>query len=555
MKKIRLPLLRYPVAAFAGRGLRGLIAGCALALLPLTAQCVIPQPQTMVREEGSFTLTPDTTVVVASAQLGDIGRYLSGLLSPATGMSLKTKSSRSIRSNAITLRLDASLGELGEEGYRLRAGPDGVVITAGTPAGVFYGVQTFRQLLPDEIESPRKVDAVAWTIPAVRIEDQPRFRWRGFLLDPARHFRTKGELERYIDLIAMQKFNVLQLHLTDNEGWRVQIDRYPKLTEVGARVPDYSGNRGEGWFYTKKDLRDIVKYAASRYVMVVPEFETPGHSAALTASYPELSCSGQPVMDGQPVRELCVNRAGTFDFVRNVIDELLPLFPSPYFHVGADEVTGGTWRACESCRQDMAALMSTPLPADVVVSPANVMPYDPETGLGVGGPLQPDIARLQGEYVRKIDEYLSSKGRRMVAWDEILDGGLKRDSRAMIMVWRGAPAITAATSSNRDVVVALYPEWYLDIPNVSLQRTYDYEPIPAGLPADQEKRVIGVQACMWGEVSTSLDAVDEHSFPRLPAVAEIAWSTRSNRNFQNFSGRLPSLLRRLDLLGVKHGAP
>jgi hexosaminidase len=520
---------------------------CATSSLAQTPQIsIIPRPYKVARAEGSFTLTPKTFVVVTSSRLKGIGQYLSDLLTPATGMRLAVRSSRPSQSQAILLQLDKTRKELGDEGYTLKSTPKELVITAAKPAGVFYGVQTLRQLLPVEIENTQKIDTVAWTVPCVSIEDRPRFQWRGYLLDPARHFLSKDDLKRSIDLMALQKLNILHLHLTDDEGWRLAIRRYPKLTEVAARRPDYSGNRGVDWFYSQADIKEIVAYAASRFVTVVPEIEMPGHSIAITTAYPELSC------DRKPATELCIVQESTFQFMCNVLDEVIELFPSPYIHIGADETMAKPWRSCSTCQQQMEKLLKTPLPADVTAVRLNVVPYvnDPEHGAGL--PFYEDIARLQGEFIRRIDHYLASKGRRMVGWDEILEGGLQNNSSAIVMAWRTTEAISVAAGAKRDGIVAMYPPYYLDIP-ASLQATYEYETIPPKLPTRQEKYVLGIQGNLWGEVSTTRDARDLYSFPRLSAIAEIGWTPPEKRNFDDFSTRLVPLLRRFDLMGVHYG--
>jgi hexosaminidase len=509
---------------------------------------VIPKPEKIVVSEGSFTLTPETVVVVTSGPLKQVGQYLSDLLAPATGMNLSVKSSRPVESKAIVLKLDPSREDLGSEGYTLNSTPQEVLITAGKPAGVFYGVQTLRQLLAPEIESAHKTDTVTWSVPCVSIQDRPRFQWRGYLLDPARHFLTKGELKRSIDLLAMQKLNVLQLHLSDDEGWRLAIRKYPKLTEVGSKLPDYSGDKGEGWFYSQADIKELVAYAASRYVTIVPEIEMPGHSKAITTAYPELSC------DGKPATELCIVKESTFEFVRNVLDEVVKLFPSPYIHIGADETMPNTWRSCPPCKQQMEKLLKTPLPADVTAVRLNVVPYVTDPAHGAGVPFQEDIARMQGEFIRRIDDHLASKGRRMVGWDEIVEGGLKNNSPAIVMAWRTQEAIAVAAGSNRAGVVAMYPPYYLDVPG-TLQATYEYQPVPSKVLPTQKKYVLGVQGNLWGDVSFTRESLDQHSFPRLTAISETGWSLPENRNFADFQARLGPFLKRLDAMGVGNSKP
>ena len=533
--------------------LRTVLASLSLALLFCATASpakspeisIIPKPYKLERADGSFTFTSNTLVVVTSPQLKDIGQYLSDLLRPATGMTLAVRNSRpSQSSKTVVLQVDKTRKDLGDEGYTLKSTPGEVVVTAAKPAGVFYGVQTLRQLLPVEIENTHTTGGIAWAIPCGSIEDWPRFRWRGYLLDPTRHFLTPDEIKRSIDLMAFQKLNILQLHLSDDEGWRIAIPKYPKLTEVGAKLPDFSGKTGEGWFYSQADIKHLVDYAASRYVTIVPEIEMPGHSKAITTAYPELSC------DGKPATELCIVQENTFEFARNVLNEVMKLFPSPYIHIGADETNPKTWRSCVPCRQRMETLLKTPLPADVTAVRLNVVPYVDDPAHGAGMPFHEDIARLQGEFIRRIDRLLASKGRRMVGWDEILEDGLKNDSSAIVMAWRTQKAISVAAGKRRGGIVAMYPNYYLDN-HTSMQATYNYPTMPPNLPAEQEKYVLGIQGNLWGEVSTTRELRDQYSFPRLSAIAEIGWSSSENRNFDDFSLRLTPFLQRLALMGIQ----
>ena len=505
---------------------------------------VIPLPRVIRPATGTFTLTPQTQIFVKSPELTDVARYLSDMLAPATGMQLAVGPLPSTASRGIVLALDKNRSDLGQEGYALNCTPEALTLTAAMPAGVFYGVQTLRQLLPIQIESRQPVANITWTVPCVTIEDQPRFQWRGYLLDPARHFRTKQDLKHMIDLLAMQKLNVMQLHLTDDQGWRIEIKKYPKLTEIGARLADCSGKKGDTWFYRQDDIRELVAYAASRFVTLVPEIEMPGHSGAATTAYPELACGGTPSS------ALCVAQEHTFEFASAVLDEVLALFPSPYIHIGADEVSPARWRACPQCKPLMDKLAQTALPADVT-------PFRLPPNAAAGVPFQADIARLQGEFIRRIDHYLTSKGRRMIGWDEIMEGGLQADSRALAMAWRGARAILGAAGQNHDVIVALHPDLYLDNAT-NLEQTYAFEPVPTDMPPGQETHVLGLQGNMWGENTSSIQRVEQQSFPRLCAIAETAWSSRSNRNFPNFVSRLVPFKARLMLLGVNGtatGAP
>jgi hexosaminidase len=528
------------VKEVSGRlSLRAFLLVCLLPLACSAEVSIIPKPNQLELTPGAFELTARTVIVVSDSQLKPIGNYLNELIKPVAGFSLKTKTSASSESSAIVLQLDSSKRDLGEEGYTLQSTAQSVTIVGAAPAGVFYGVQTLRQLLPEKIESKEKVEGTAWTVPGVRIQDSPRFKWRGYLIDPARHFRSKAEIKRFIDLMALHKLNTLHMHLTDDQGWRIEIKKYPQLTKTGSRIPDYSKKTGNDWYFSQKDMRDLLKYAADRYVTILPEIEMPGHSGAATASYPQLSC------DGKTVSEVCVSLESTFEFERNVLHEVMGLFPSQFIHIGGDEVQPDSWRACAACNQQLEKLNKEGLPSDV--TPVRVHLTEE-----AGRPYYEDTSRLQGDFIRRIDAYISSQGKRMIGWDELLEGGLKKDSTARIMIWRTGSAIAAATAQQREVVVSTYPDYYLDNKRIPLQRSYEYEPVPAELPADQEKYITGVQGNMWGEVSTSLERVDWYTFPRLSAIAETGWTNRGGRNFADFSRRLPSLLNRLSLMGVQY---
>jgi hexosaminidase len=325
------------------------------------------------------------------------------------------------------------------------------------------------------------------------------------------------------------------MHLCDDQGWRIEIKRYPKLTEVGAKVPDYSGKTGENWFYTQADIKEIVAYAADRNVTVVPEIEMPSHSTAATTSYPELSC------DGKPSVELCASKDSTYEFMANVLDEVVELFPSQFVHIGADEVQPDHWRACPSCKKRMDELVATKLPEGVeVFKIANP---------GFGVPPNQDIYRLQGEFVRRIDRHLAEKGKRMIGWDEIIEGGLDKKSQAAVMAWRNDDAIKGALACDRDVVASVCPNCYLDYA-IPLDVQYAVEPAPADLPEAKAKHVLGVQGNMWGERTPTQERVDQQTFPRLCAIAEIGWTPRSARDFKDFSARMERHAERLKAYGI-----
>lgn len=490
---------------------------------------IIPKPQKIEKGEGPFTLNEKTFISIkpSSSEMETIGHYLVDLLAPATGVKLPVKSSWFSRSNGIVLKLDASQKQLGDEGYILKCTSKEIIIIAAKPAGVFYGVQTLRQLLPVQIESWQKVDGVAWKVPCVSIEDQPRFRWRGMLLDPARHFLSKEFLRKYIDLLALHKLNRMHLHLTDDQGWRVEIMRYPNLTEVGARLPNFSGKKGDGWFYTQNDIKELVAYAASRYVVIIPEIEMPGHSGAAQDAFPEMLCT-------DPFRSsLCVGNDKTIEIMQGVLSEVVQLFPSPYIHIGGDECNKSGWKKCARCQARMKD---------------HSLKNEEE---------------LQSYFVRGIEKFLNANGKAMIGWDEILEGGLAPN--AVVQSWRGIEGGIAAARENHDVIMSPTSYCYFDYyqgpketepkaigGDLPLDKVYAYEPVPNELTQEQATHIMGVQGNIWGEYVATGDHAEYMSFPRGSALAEVGWSSRESRDFPDFSDRLSIFCKRLDLIGVNY---
>jgi hexosaminidase len=531
------------------------IGGLAVSAFPeaasqpsLASLPVVPKPVSMQSTEGkAFHLDSDVSVRTTGAVSPDCVASLTRAIKDATEIE-PTGTAANAQAKAIVLRLDPSVGKgrpewQAKEAYHLEVARNGsaIEIAASDEHGLFNGIQTLAQLAA-------KSDDGTWRVPSVKIEDYPRFQWRGYLLDTARHFRPKAEVLRYVDLLALHKLNLFHLHLTDDQGWRIEIKRYPKLTEVGAAVPDYTGGVGPGRFYTQDDIKEIVAYAAERHITVVPEIEMPGHSTAATTSYPELSCQGKPTC------ELCVSKESTFEFMTNVLDEVMPLFPSPFIHIGADEVRPEPWRACPSCKKRMDELATAKLPD-------GVKPFRIPVTTGAGRPFNEDIGRLQGEFIRRIDQHIAKKGKRMVGWDEILEGGLAKDSPSVAMVWRSAAAISAALEQGRDVVVCIHPPYYLDN-GTSLQVTYLLEPTEGLAPALLQKagkpgtgRVLGLQGNMWGEGTPTQQRVDQMTFPRLCALAEVGWSPVEARDFKDFITRMGVHVNRLAPYGIKFDLP
>ncbi|MGW3343959.1 beta-N-acetylhexosaminidase [Nonomuraea rubra] len=493
----------------------------------------IPAPSRLVPADGHFVLTAATRLT-ADAPLGRAAAWLREVLGPATGLPLPEGP------GGIELRLGEGLGP---EEYRLTVTTESVLIEAAAPAGAFYGAQTLRQLLdPAAFRAGRTGDRT-WSVPAVRIADAPRYAWRGCLIDVARHFLAKNDLLRYIDLLAAHKLNVLHLHLTDDQGWRLEIRKYPKLTEVGAwRRESPRGHvrhglldgRPHGGFYSQDDIREIVSYAADRFVTVVPEIDLPGHTQAAIAAYPELGNLSTPldVRTEWGVGENVINVSDeTIAFFLDVLEEVLELFPGEYVCVGGDEVPKTQWNDSLPAKERMR-----------------------ELGLR-------DAEELQSWLMRHFTDYLLARGRKPLGWDELLEGGLP--AGVTVAAWRGDRCAALAARAGHDVVVSPFAETYLDFRQAdgdqepvpigsvtSLGAVHAFDPVPAGLTDDERGRILGAQAALWTEHIDSPRLLDYMAFPRLAAFAEAVWSGR--RDFEDFLARLATHEKRLDALGVEY---
>lgn len=524
----------------------------ALDAQPAATPAIVPLPTTLTVGKGAFVLT-QTTAIVTDAASQRLGRQLASLLGPATGFDLPVRAGKASASG-IDLRLQPSLrAKLGDEGYRLNVTARGVAIRAAAPAGVFYGMQTLRQLLPVDTFREATTSGVSWRIPVVEIEDVPRFQWRGAHLDVSRHFLPKEFVKKYIDLLALHKLNRFHWHLTDDQGWRLQIARYPKLTSVaawrsetliGRDVDDprqsltrqFDGIR-YGGFYTQADAREIVAYAADRFVTVMPEIEMPGHSQAVVSAYPELGSTDEPVQPRTSwgVSPYLLNPTdATIQFMKNVLDEVLAIFPSPWIHVGGDEAVKTQWKNNPAIQARMQAL-----------------------GLK-------DENELQSWFVRQIGAYLTSKKRRLVGWDEILDGGLAEN--ATVMSWRGINGAVAAARAGHDAVLAPTSNTYFDYYQsrdttkeplaiggfLPLDRVYNWEPMPADIEPQFQQHILGVQGQLWTEYIATPKQAEYMAFPRLIALAEVAWTPTAQRRFDDFLRRLDTHLQRLAILDVNY---
>ena len=513
----------------------------ARAALP----AIIPAPVRMEAGSGEFTLKP-ATVIVADEAAGGVARRLVLDLAPALGWTPAVQGEAG--GAAIRLHVDGSLeSALGTEGYRLESTTENVEITAAAPAGLYYGTRTLMQLLPPAILRDAPMPGMNWTVPAVTIEDKPRFGWRGGHLDSGRYFMPKDFVLKYIDLLALHKQNTFHWHLTDDQGWRIEIKRYPRLTEIGAwrpetvvghakNKPNVFDGRPHGGFYTQDDIREVVAYAAERFVTVVPEIEMPGHAQAAIAAYPELGVPKKQigVSTNWGIHEDILNADdATVEFMQNVLAEVLELFPGRFIHVGGDEAPKKQWEQSESIQARIK-----------------------ELGLK-------DEHELQSWFIRQMDTWLDDHGRRLIGGDEIRAGGLAPG--AAVMSWRGEKGGIAAAKMRHDVVMAPYPFTYLDYYQddktseplaigglLPISKVYSYNPIPAELTAEEARHILGVQGQVWTEYISTPQHAEYMAFPRMAAIAEIGWTPQEQRNEADFMGRLKTHLARLDAIGVNY---
>ncbi|MEW6236875.1 MAG: beta-N-acetylhexosaminidase [Candidatus Omnitrophota bacterium] len=500
---------------------------------------IIPQPMSLKKTGGAFTLDRNAVIQLDSSgeDIAAIGGWLGEWLSNALGSEIPVLAANAVPANAkrIVLSIEEKNEPLGEEGYELTVSTQTILLRANRPAGLFYAVQTLRQLLPPSFEKSGAA-AASCAIPGVEIEDRPQYRWRGALLDCARHFMTKDFLLRYIDLLAYHKLNVFHLHLTDDQGWRIEIEKHPKLMEVGAYRME--GNERYGGYYSKKDLREIIAYAQARFITVIPEFEMPGHASAAIASYPELACDGQSISVltewGVFKNVFCAGKEGAFDFLESVLDEIIDIFPSPYIHIGGDEAPRDHWQECPLCQK---RIQEEHLKSE---------------------------AELQSYLIRRIEKFLSSRGRRMIGWDEILEGGGLPPS-AIVQSWRGMDGAVTASKLGHDVVSSPNPFVYFDYPQeekqvsskpdwmilTTMEKTYSFRATPPELTPDEAKHVLGAECALWTEHSPQ-EQVDQQTFPRLCAYSETVWTPEKALDWQNFQKRITPHLERLAALGVDY---
>ena len=546
-----------------------LLCLCSFAILSFAQDnkneiAIIPQPVKIVANTGHFTL-PKNVIIEAPANdaLKETISFLKDRLSIPTGMSVTVKNAISPASTIKLLLNKKADAEIGKEGYHLLVAPNNITIKANEPAGLFYGVQTLIQLFPKEIESGTKVSSaspscseIKWEAPCVSITDYPRFGWRGLMFDVARHFFTKEDVEKYIDQMVRYKYNLLHLHLTDDEGWRIEIKSLPKLTEVGAwnvkkvgyfgtfAVPKPDEPRNYGGFYTQADIKEIVQYAKERFVNILPEIDVPGHSLAAIAAYPELSCSGGVknigVSSGENIKDwsthtalyddnLCPANENVYTFLDKVITEVAQLFPFEYIHMGGDETFKTFWENSDAIK----ALMKR----------ENLK----------------SMEEVQSYFEKRVEKIVESKGKKFMGWDEILEGGLAPN--AVVMSWRGMQGGLQAAKMGHDVVMSPTTFAYLDYmqgdpaiePHIyatlRLKKTYEFEPVPDSV---NPKFIKGGQANLWTEQVYNMRHAEYMTWPRAFAIAEDLWSPKENKNWDNFVTRVEKHFARYDEAQIKY---
>ena len=512
--------------------------------------CIIPKPQSMTLNNGNFQFTKET-VFVSNQSLAPAAEIFAKQFEKASGIKLPIKN-ETVQTNYIALSINNSLPK---EGYNLVVQPDKISIAAADYNGAIYALETLRQLLPKEFESSTPVNA-NWVIPTITINDKPEYPWRGLMLDVSRHFFSKEYILKTLDRMAMLKLNTFHFHLVDNEGWRIEIKKYPKLTEVGAWRVDQedklwdertsnpadafanpaSAPKKYGGFYTQEDIKEIVAYAAARGITVIPEIEMPAHVMSAIAAYPELSCHKRPI--GVPsgavwpnIDIYCAGQEESFTFLEDVLTEVMALFPSKYIHIGGDEADHTEWEKCPKCQQRIK-----------------------DNHLK-------DVHELQSYFIKRIDKFLVSKGRVLVGWDEIMDGGLAND--AVVMNWRGIDIGRKALEQGNPVVLTsdCYINRYQGLPEyeplanggyVTLKKLYHYNLEKENLTPELQKNVLGTQANLWAEFIATPEHSEYMLFPRLLAFSEISWTPDNLKNWDNFVKRTETFMDRLDVMKIKY---
>ena len=516
---------------------------------------IVPKPAKIKPGIGDFVVNDHTTLMftAGSEEAMQTARLFAGYFELSGGPVLTALGIGKAHGNQTGIIFNINTnGKIPAEGYELKVTKKTIILEGGSGAGLFYGMQTLVQLLPPELFNPGKLQpGKEWNIPCVEIKDKPRFKYRGMHLDVSRHFFPKEFVMRYIDLIAMYKLNTFHWHLTDDNGWRIEIKKYPKLMQVAAWHVDHEnlpwGERPQqkpdekatyGGYYTQDQVREIVEYAKQRYVTIIPEIEMPAHSVEVLAAYPSLSCTGGPftVPPGSywPNTDiLCAGNDSVFTFLEDVLTEVIGLFPSQYIHVGGDEADKTRWKACPKCQ---ARIKSEGLK---------------------------DEKELQSYFIKRIEKFLISKNRKMIGWDEILEGGLAPE--ATVMSWRGVDGGITAAKQGHDVIMTPTSHCYFDYYQgdrefepkaiggfLSLKKVYHYEPTPSELTKEQSKYILGAQGNVWTEFIPTIEHAEYMAIPRMIGLSEVVWTSKELKNWKDFQQRMKSQYQRLDFMKVNY---
>ncbi len=508
---------------------------------------IVPRPQSLQEQPGQFIFNAETAIDFdnRAPRVMNVVDFIRDRFGIPTGFPFPKATQTD--SNVISLKIDQTVQ--GADGaYRLIISPQKIEIHAPNARGLFYGIQTVRQLLPAAIESRDSVSGQEWSVPCVIINDAPRFRYRGMHLDVSRHFFPVKFIKKYIDLIAFNKMNYFHWHLTDDQGWRIEIKKYPKLTQVGAyRKETQVGHGGVkpyiydgqpyGGYYTQDQIRDIVAYAQKRFVTIIPEIEMPGHSSAALAAYPYLGCTGGPYQVatrwGIFKDVYCAGKESTFKFLEDVLSEVVDLFPGKYIHIGGDECPKDRWKTCPKCQARIKA-----------------------EGLK-------DEHELQSYFIQRIEKFLLSKHRYIIGWDEILEGGLA--PQATVMSWRGEKGGIAAAQMHHDVIMTPGPYCYFDHYQADpqtqplaiggflpMKKVYSYDPVPKELSPDEKKYILGAQGNVWSEYLLNSKYVEYMAYPRACALAEVVWTPKEEKDWADFLSRMQGVYKHLEAMNVNY---
>lgn len=512
---------------------------------------IMPAPVSLITLPGHFSFSKRSSIIVSplNDETAKAADFFASMLRRSTGVPMPVHEGTKASKHALLMAIDTTL-DLGPEGYTLNVTSKRITLLAPTAAGLFHGVQTIRQLLPPEAESQADTnDIEKFIVPQCQMSDEPRFRYRGMHLDVCRHMFSIDEIKRYIDVIALNKFNTLHWHLTDDQGWRIEIKKYPALTEIGSlRKETLVGRYGlspvtydgkpYGGFYTQDEVKEIVKYASDRFINVIPEIEMPGHALGALAAFPYLSCTGGPFdvasTWGVFPDVFCAGKDTTFAFLEDVLSEVMTLFPSKYIHIGGDECPKDRWNKCPDCLKRMKA--------------ENLK----------------NAAELQSYFVKRIERFVIENGHKIIGWDEILEGGLAPE--ATVMSWRGIDGGIAAAKLGHDVIMTPGTHLYLDhyqskdisrepiaIGGYSpLEWVYSFEPLPAELTPEEQKHILGLQGNVWTEYILSDDHLEMMAFPRAFAIAETGWTPKLKKDFEDFLARFQAQRVRYDIMGINY---